>query len=136
MSDMRRSDLPFALTATLMALVALWLIGVVLTLLPARDPAHVPFWSAVALAFGALAAVSFAALASRAHAAVRAAALGSVAALATGLLALGHTVRAEPPHFEGYLVLMAAILAAHGAAGCVWWLRVRHTAALRPGRAA
>ena len=99
--------------------VALWLGTIVLTVLPVRDPAHVAFWSIVALAFAAYAAVSLRSLARPSRVLNGIAATLSVAALAAGAAGLALSVRSDSAHFEGYQVLMSLVLLAHGAAGAL-----------------
>ena len=112
----------FALGALATTAVALWLLFVTATILPARDPAHVPLWRGVALAFLAWAALSAWCLARPPRGGPRRAVLVAVAVLACGLgvFAVVGTFAAPPAHFEGYLVVMGALLAAHGAAGLAW----------------
>ena len=99
--------------------VALWLFFVVVAVLPVRDPRHVPMWAGIATAFLGYAVLTLVFVARRARPAwlVAIVCLGSVAAIAFG----GHEidtvikdVRAGVA-FEGYLLLMGAVLVAHGA---------------------
>jgi hypothetical protein len=101
-----------------------WLVSVVLTVLPARDPASVPLWSGVAIATTALVVVSL--LAIRRSGASPAGLTAAVAILAAtavgfGLFTLGTEMTAarngDP---EGYLFVIGVILAAQGALGLVW----------------
>ncbi len=110
-----------AVTSTLVAVVALWLGFVTTIVLPARDPAHVPFWRIVALACLASALLATAALA-RPAARGRRVALGlaSLVAIAAGVGGPLAMLRAGPGHFEGYVLVMGAILCAHGASGLAW----------------
>lgn len=105
-------------------LMAGWLASVVLTVLPARDPAHVTLWSSVAIATTALVAVSlFAIRRGRAVPAGLAVALAilAVAAVGFGLYTLATEMTAalagDP---EGYLFAIGAILTAQGALGLAW----------------
>jgi hypothetical protein len=104
-----------AATATL--LVAAWLVFTALTILPSRDPGHARTWLYVAAGFAVFAFVSVAALAPwRAAAAARG--IAGVLGVPAAGLGLGTLVRqlksATGGHFEGYLVLMAFVLTAHG----------------------
>lgn len=98
--------------------IALWLCFVAVVVLPSRDPQHVGLWSGVAAAFLAYAAVTLLFV-------VRGARPGwlpwAVAACSLGALAFGGRLVAgmvhaadTGEHFEGYLLLMGAILAAQG----------------------
>ena len=111
-------DGALAAAAAATTLVALWLGFTAFTVLPARDPAHVPMWLGVASGFLVFAAASFAALRPGRFGRVGrvAAALLGVAAAGLGLgtvLRVGLRTGAHE-HFEGYLVLMGAVLAVHG----------------------
>ena len=99
-------------------LVALWLWFVVVAVLPSRDPQRAGLWSGIAAAFFAYAALSlvFAVRGPRPPWLRSAVVLGSLAALGFGgyeILAMARAARAGA-HFEGYLLLMGAILAAQG----------------------
>jgi FtsH-binding integral membrane protein len=96
---------------------SLWLFSVVLFVLPARDPAHVPLWTGIAWAFAAHAALSLASIAAPSRASGAAATAASAVALAAGVAGLALTLRADAAHFEGYAVVLSALLLAHGAAG-------------------
>lgn len=117
MSPRRLATAALAPLALVSLGVALWLAVVVLTVLPARDPAHVPLWSAVAVAFAAHAALSLAALARRSRPLAIAATGLSMLALVAGACGLVLAVRADAAHFEGYAIVMSVVLLAHGAAG-------------------
>lgn len=105
-----------ALAAFGSAAAATWLLGTCATVLPARDPAHVPLWLGVALGMLALAGVSAARAAGRARGA-----FARLAQLGLALAALAFGVRAAAPqltagrHGEGYLLVLGGLLAAHGA---------------------
>ena len=109
-------DIVVMLAASVSALTATWLLIVTLTVLPRRDPAGIPFWSAVTI--GLLAYVALTAVylrLGRRWRIVRAAAVpASIAAVAIGAswIVIMLTRRDD---FEGYVVLIGAILAAHGA---------------------
>lgn len=94
--------------------LASWLFIVITTVLPSRDPAHVPLWTGFALGFLAYAALSLAFVLRGPHpAALRAAVtVLSLAAVAFGAAAIA--VTSSSAHFEGYLVLMGVVLAGHG----------------------
>ena len=100
-------------------LIALWLGSVVIAVLPSRDPQHVGMWTAIAVACLAYATLSLACVARGARPAWLPAALavGSLAALAFGGYAITSMVRAadDSARFEGYLLVMGVVLAAHGA---------------------
>lgn len=121
-------DLPMRVVLLVAAsstvLMALWLSWVVLFVLPARDPAHVGFWRVVAAAFVAYGALTFAFLARGPRSAwlrgtVR---LVSVAAVTAGLWGIATMLRVARTggHFEGYIVLMGALLAGHGLAALAY----------------
>lgn len=111
----------FALGATLTGAMALWLLFVASLILPARDPAHVPLWRGVAAGFLAWAALSAWCIARPPHGALRALlCAAALSACALGTFAAVRTLAGSPAHFEGYLVVMGVLLAAHGAAGFAW----------------
>jgi hypothetical protein len=117
----------FALAAALTTGVALWLLFVTRTILPARDPAHVPLWGGVALGFLAWSALSAWCLARPPRGGPLRAMLIAFALLACllgGLVAV-RTLAGSPAHFEGYLVVMGLLLTAHGATGIAWARAVR-----------
>jgi len=117
-----RVGLRLASVATV--LLAGWLATVVLIVLPARDPDHVPLWAVVAIGAAALALLSWLA-STRASAPSWPARAGllvlGLAGVGFGLLVLGSTlsdaVTADP---EGYLVVIGGILAAHGILALGW----------------
>jgi hypothetical protein len=105
-------------------LMAGWLASVVLLILPVRDPGHIQFWAAVAIAAAALVAVTLIAIRrGRTIPAGLAAVLGVLALAAVGFglyvlaTALTTAVAGDP---EGYLFAIGAILAAHGGLGLAW----------------
>ena len=108
--------------------VALWLAWVVLTVLPARDPGHVQLWAIVAAWAAALVVASIAATrgdGSAARSATAALGLLSVGALAFGLLVVVTFTTGVPSgrETEGYLLVVGAVLALHGALGVAWTAR-------------
>jgi hypothetical protein len=108
-------SLALAAVASATALLAMWLAFTVVAVLPARDPAHVPLWAGVAVGFLVFAAISLAAVVPGPLAA-RARWVAGVLGVAAAGLGLGAVVRtlSGRGHFEGYLVLMGFVLAAHG----------------------
>lgn len=104
------------LAATASAFTAAWLLIVTTTVLPRRDPGGIPFWTSVAVGFLAYSALTAVYLRfGRSSAAGRTLiGLASIAALAIGgFWIVGMLTRTG--EFEGYVVLMGAILAGHGA---------------------
>ena len=129
-SGLARLALVAAALAT--ALAALWLLSTVATVLPARDPGRVPFWTAVAIALLAYSALSLgAAWRGPRSGWLRLALLwASVAAMFVGGFEVAENLSPRPGgHFEGYLVLLGAIVAAHGIVAVAWIAgrRVRRT---------
>src|SRR5262245_59030280 len=125
------------LTALATAAIGAWLVLVVATVLPARDPAHVPLWSAVAAgSFVYSARTLLVARGGPRPALLRAAALLlSLGAAVSGLTMAGSTMAAPPGagrHFEGYLLVMGAAFAAHGL--CALAYLARTAASARPVR--
>jgi hypothetical protein len=94
---------------------AAWLIGVSIAVLPERDPARVGFWVVVAAALLGFAALTAMHLARWGGALVRwlARAAGLAATVAGAWLAI--TTLAATGEFEGYLLLIGIVVAAHGA---------------------
>ena len=132
MTAVLRAGLRLASLAT--TVLAVWLVGVVVLVLPARDPAHVGRWGIVAIAAAALAALSWVASGTSGApppaAGLPLLALG-VASLAFGVLVIGSSLSdALTGDPEGYLLVIGAILAAHGAL-VVGWLAAVVTR--RPG---
>jgi len=99
-------------------LIALWLCFVVVVVLPARDPQRIGPWSGIALACFAYAACTlrFVARGPRSPWLPSAVYWGSVAAIAFGAYEIYAMVTAarSGAHFEGYLLVMGAVLAAQG----------------------
>jgi hypothetical protein len=122
---MNRAVLGLASLAT--AAIALWLITVSFTVLPARDPAHIPMWRGVAIAFLAYSAICGASLVAGPRLPwLRGTVLAlSVAAMALGAYGVVTAVRAVNGHFEGYLLLMGVVLFGHGASGTLYHLLAR-----------
>jgi hypothetical protein len=113
-----RSALAAATLAT--AAVAVWLLVVSRTVLPASDPPHVTQWTLTAAGFLGYAALTgvFVLRGARTHWLVPAVALGSLAAIAFGAWGVTSTLGAA--HFEGYLLVMGVILAGHGLCALAW----------------
>lgn len=97
-------------------LIALWLYFVVAVVLPARDPGHVGMWAGIATAFLAYALLTLAFVVRGPRPAWLPWGVGafSLAAVAFGGIEVADMVRAPDGHFEGYLLVMGAILAAQG----------------------
>ena len=98
--------------------IALWLVGVIALVLPARDPARLPLWTGIAIAFALYAALSLAYVlrGPRPAVLVPAVVTASLAAIAFGSYLVQRMLAATGPgaHFEGYLLLMGVVLAGHG----------------------
>jgi hypothetical protein len=111
--------LALAASAAGVVAAALWFAWVSVTVLPSRDPAHVGFWRGVAAALFALAVFGFAGLRpgrrARAERLVRAGTGTAALGLGLGVIAREAGATAPGAHFEGYLVLLGAIVAIHGA---------------------
>jgi hypothetical protein len=115
--------------AAVTAGVSLWLFTVCATVLPARDPAHIPFWRAVALSFVAYSALCWAYALSPSRGRlfrwiILGASSGAVLAGAYGIVNM--LVRTDAGgHFEGYIILMGLILGGHGLAAISYALLSR-----------
>jgi hypothetical protein len=109
-----RGLLALASLATLV--VALWLLLVTAFVLPSRDPARIPMWTAVAIGLLLYSGLCLVHLGGPPRAATlrRAVFLLSLPAIAAGLYAVFATLQADARHFEGYLVVMGVIVAGHG----------------------
>lgn len=98
--------------------IALWLFMVVSVVLPVRDPAHVGMWTGLALGFLCYAGLSLALVLSGERPAWLPWMVGvlSLGAVGFGGYAIAGMLRAADAggHFEGYLLLMGAVLAGHG----------------------
>lgn len=105
------------------ATVALWLMSVIAFVLPAHDPARLPFWRIVLLGLLAFSALSGAWLirGPRSTMLKWSMRVASVAALAAGLTGIAQMMaRANQGRdFEGYIVLMGIVLVGHGAAAAL-----------------
>ena len=102
-----------------------WLVIVIVAVLPARDPGSIGLWSLVAAGAGMLAALALLVTMrpGRPDRALRAAfAVLCLIGLAFGVMVLVATAIRREGHFEGYLLLVGAILAAEGAFGIGWLL--------------
>ena len=125
-----RYNLPFRvllIVASLMTVgVALWLFSVIALVLPARDPAHIPMWRAIALGFLAYSALCLAyLLAGPRNPVLRwSVLLASLAAAAAGCVFIVGMIRRANAggHFEGYIILMGLILCAHGLIALIYTL--------------
>ena len=130
MTTVARTGLGLASLASV--LLGCWLIAVVVLVLPDRDPGSRPLWAAVAVLALALAVTSFRAVGSApGRRRVRLIlAVVSTATLGLGIAILSAAMR---PSAEGYLVLVASILVAHGAFGLAWLLATNAGRRRRPG---
>jgi hypothetical protein len=100
------------------AAVALWLLSVIVLVLPARDPAHVPLWLLVAAGFCAYSGLCVAYLVRGPRRgvlkwSVLALSCGAIAAGLFGMATMVRIARAGGD-FEGYVLLMGIILCGHG----------------------
>ena len=115
-SRLRRS---LALAALATALAGAWLTFVVMTVLPARDPSHSRLWSSVAT--GCFLFSFMAGVCARSPALTIAARLALFVAsslvLAAGVYGIESMLRAPAARFEGYVLILGAILAISGAIG-------------------
>lgn len=111
------------LAALATGMIALWLFTVVGTVLPRQDPAHVGMWTGLAIAFLAYGGLTLAFVLRGGRPAWLATIVVacSLAALAFGGYAVATEVHAAQPgtgagggHFEGYLLVMGAVLSGHG----------------------
>lgn len=96
--------------------VATWLIWVSLTVLPSRDPERLTFWQGLAVAFFLYSAITVLYLLATPmrRSLILVLTVASVAAFVFGAYAvLDMVVRSSD--FEGYIVLIGAVLAGHGA---------------------
>ncbi len=118
---MLRTLLRLATAAT--AATAAWLVSVSIAVLPVRDPARVGFWLTVAAALLAFAALTALHLARWGGALVRwlAGGVGLLAMVTGAWLAI--STLAGSGEFEGYLVVIGLVVAAHGALVAVSALR-------------
>jgi len=111
-----------AASAAATTIVSLWIVWTALTLLPARDPAHVPMWLGIAAGFLVFAAATFVSV--RRGPLLRIArplaGVFGVAACGMGLGTVTRVaMRGAGGHFEGYLVAIGVVFAVHGALALV-----------------
>lgn len=120
----------FLLATTATALVALWLFSVIVLVLPARDPSHIPMWSAVAIGLVAYSALSFVHVLRRRRSSLLSWSVVtmSVVAIGFGISGIVEMMRRDNPHFEGYVVLMGLILCGHAASAILYTVLARSTA--------
>jgi len=111
-------------TTILVVGMTAWLVSVILGVLPQHDPFSIGLWLGVAAGSAGLAVAALLATmrrSRRGHGTSGALAVLSVGAIAFGLLVLTSlTVPGRGGHFEGYLLLVGAILAAEGGLGLAW----------------
>jgi hypothetical protein len=123
-----------ALASIATAGVALWLFWVTTMVLPRHDPAHIPMWQTVAVCFLAYSALGLASVALGRRIAATRWWLGvtSVAAVGLGVYGICDMLRrgAASGDFEGYIVLMGAVLAGHGLVGLLYALLIPRARAL------
>lgn len=113
-------DAGLVLAAVASAVTASWLLLVVLTVLPSRDPTSIPGWTVFALGLFAFVALTFIDLRRRpvprlAHVAFT---VASLVAIAVGAWVLIGAL-AKSVDFEGYLVVIGAVVLVHGVAGAL-----------------
>ncbi|HKQ60391.1 MAG TPA: permease prefix domain 1-containing protein [Candidatus Polarisedimenticolaceae bacterium] len=117
----------FSTVATVV--VALWLFWVIAVVLPAHDPARIPLWRGVALAFLGYSALSWAfLLAGPRNPVLRFSVVtASAAAIACGGYGIVRMIlaAARGEHFEGYILLMGLILAGHGCSAIAYTVLTR-----------
>lgn len=118
MSALRRL---LVLTSLATTGVALWLFLVIVGVLPHHDAAHIPFWRAVALGFVAYSGLCAVWLSMGATQPWLRWNVFALSLMATALGAFGIAIELRRANaggdFEGYIVLMGAILVIHGLAG-------------------
>jgi hypothetical protein len=111
-------------TTILVAGMTAWLVSVIVSVLPGHDPSSIVLWLGVAAGSAGLVVAAVLATVDRrrrGRGASGALAVLSVGALVFGLLVLTSlAVPGRGGHFEGYLVLVGAILAAEGGLGLAW----------------
>jgi len=105
--------------------IAAWLATVDVLVVPARDPANVPLWAAIALGAAGFGVVSFVMTDGNARAWRRRSAATidlAAAVLAVVALLIGSAMiaAARDLHPEGYLDAIGVVFAAHGALVIVW----------------
>jgi len=133
MADLLRA----LLRATTIVVVGMtgWLVAVIISVLPNRDPSSIGLWSTVAAGSGALAAAAL--LATMRRDRLGGALGGAFGILCVGAVAFGLLALTSVPtpgnggHGEGYVLLTGAILGLEGALGLSWLATVA-TARRRP----
>ncbi|HYJ31851.1 MAG TPA: permease prefix domain 1-containing protein [Candidatus Binatia bacterium] len=112
------------LSSVMTIAVALWLFSVIALVLPSRDPSRIPFWSGIAIGFLVYSGLCLTYLiVGPRQAALRLVVLAlSVAAILFGAYCVLQMVSAASSgrHFEGYLLLLGLIIAAHGIIALVY----------------
>jgi hypothetical protein len=104
--------------------VALGLLTLITSVLPARDPDRIPLWTGVAIGFLIYSGLCIAYLViGPRHAALRTLVLLlSVTAIGLGAYGVIQMIQAATvgQHFEGYLLLMGIVLASHGVVAFIY----------------
>jgi hypothetical protein len=98
-------------------LIAAWLVMVLTTVMPVRDPGHIPVWSAITLGFLVFSGVTLGVVLRRPPPALAGLlVILSVGAVAFGAFAVRTMVVATRTgaHFEGYQLLMGLAVGGHG----------------------
>ena len=139
-----RFDAPFrallACCAASTTLIAVWLVFVLTSVMPLRDPSHIPLWSAITFGFVVFAGATLAVVVLG----PRPALVGVLAILSLGALAFGgvavramYVAASTGAHFEGYQLLMGLAIGGHGACALAYAAASRRAAASptasRPG---
>ena len=109
-------------------LISFWLLTVLTTVMPVRDPGHVRLWTAITAGFLVYAALTFAVVVRGPRPAlVRMLAVLSLGALAFGGVAIHamYVAATTGGHFEGYQLLMGLAIAGHGACALAYGLAGR-----------
>jgi hypothetical protein len=99
-------------------LIVAWLLSVLTTIMPVRDPAHIPLWVAITFGFAVFDALTVAVvLRGPRPPLVRMLSVLALGALAFGGVAIRamYVATTTGAHFEGYQLLMGLAIAGHGA---------------------
>jgi uncharacterized membrane protein HdeD (DUF308 family) len=105
-----------ALASLATTAVALWLLLVTAFVLPSRDPAQIPMWTAVAIAMLLYSGLCLVHLGGppRAESLRRVVLAVSIVAMVAGVYAVTEMLQADSARFEGYLLLIGVIVGGHG----------------------
>ena len=103
-------------------LIAIWLLFVLATVMPARAPERIPMWAAIAAALSIYSALTLGFAAGKSSKAWIRVVIGgmSVLAVVAGGYGIGAMLTANGRAFEGYVLVMGIVLVVHGSSALAY----------------